>query len=174
MKPTTAQRFGGRFGIAVITGKDGGTATANFSDFTRLDRLKSIVQDRDFHPHAWPAAGANVGVWIRILRTVHLAGQDGDVTGDLSQPKVLHQYITEFLQGQFLICPIHRRPGINHELQAAVIIFIHGRMFDQHFDDRRHGEHIGHTVTFHRLPKLSRVKLFAGHQHCRRTTRDVQ
>ena len=108
VEPATAQGFGGRFRIAVIALEHCRPARADFADFTARELPALIIQDRDFRPGAYEAAGTDVRVGVIVVRRMHVRRQDGDVAGDFAKPEILNQHFAELLQRELLIGAVHR------------------------------------------------------------------
>ena len=72
-----------------------------------------LILDRDLHPGALEAASANLRV-REVVDFVHAGRKNRNISGDLAEPEILDEHLSELLKGVLLILTIHRRACIDH------------------------------------------------------------
>ena len=169
VEPVVLERLGIGVRIVVIPHEDGRAAHADFSRREGRLTLALLVENRHFHAGARQPAGADARIGCIVVFAVQPRRQNRDVARHLAQPVVLHQHAAQLVQRVLLIGAVHRRTGVDHELQRTMVVPVDGRIFDEHLDDGRHREHVVHAMALDRLPDLPGVHLLAGQQHARRT-----
>ena len=89
----------------------------------------------------------------------------GDVAGDLAQPKILDQDLSEFPQRVLLVLPVHGSTGIDHVSQGRMIVRVDRRVLGQHLHDGGHREHVRDPPARDQPPGLVGVEPVAREQH---------
>ena len=163
-EPAVAECFRVGVRVVVVAGEHGRTADADLARLTSGQLAAAVVLDRDLHPGALIAAGADLRPGS-ILGFVERGRKHGDVAGDLAEPEVLDQHLSEFLQRVLLVLPVHRGAGIDHVAQGRVIVRVDRWMLGQHLHDGRHGEHVRDPPLLDQPPGLVGVEPVAREQH---------
>ncbi len=106
--------------------------------------------------------------------SVHGRRENRDAAGHFAESEILHEHLAQLLQRALLVGAVHRSAGVDHIAQRAVVELIDRRILDQHLDDRRHRESVGHAMLLDELPEDLRLELVRGQQHGCRAARNVE